>query len=51
MGSECASSDICFWISNTNLLNFVDDNTINASKNTIEKIISNLRHLSHVAIE
>ena len=30
------------WISNSELLNFVDDNTISAAENTIEELISTL---------
>ena len=35
-------NDLLLWISNSELLNFADDNTISAAENTIEELISTL---------
>ena len=39
------------WISNSELLNFADDNTISAAENTIEELISTLEKESQAAID
>ena len=41
---------LLLWISNSELLNFADDNTISAAENTIEELISTLEKESQVAI-
>ena len=43
-------NDLLLWISNSELLNFADDNTISAAENTIEKLISTLEKESQTAI-
>ena len=35
-------NDLLHWISNSELLNFADDNRISATENTIEELISTL---------
>ena len=42
-------NDLYLWISNSELLNFADDNTICAAKNTIEEFISTLEKESQAA--
>ena len=44
-------NDLLFWISNSELLNLADDNTINAAENTTEELISTLEKESEVAID
>ena len=44
-------NDLYLWITKTDLLNFVDDNTITAAERTIENLISKLETGSQVAIE
>ena len=39
------------WISKTDLLNFVDDNTISAAENTIKKLIFTLEQNCQAAID
>ena len=42
---------LLLWISNSELLNFADDNTISAAENTIEELISTLEKESQAAID
>ena len=44
-------NDLYLWISKTDLLNFADDNTINAAENTLEKLISILEEDNQAAID
>ena len=44
-------NDLSNWISNSELLNFANDNTICAAKNTTEKLISTLEKESKAAID
>ena len=44
-------NDLLLWISNSELLNFADDNTISAAENTIEELISTLEKESQAAID
>ena len=44
-------NDLYLWITKTDLLNFADDNTINAAEETIENLISILEEESQAAIE
>ena len=44
-------NNLLLWISNSELLNFADDNTISAAENTIEELISTLEKESQVAID
>ena len=44
-------NDLLLWISNSELLNFVDDNTISAAENTTEELISTLEKESQAAID
>ena len=44
-------NDLLLWISNSELLNFADDNTISAAKNIIEELISALGKESQAAID
>ena len=44
-------NDLYLWASKTDLINFADDNTINAAENTIEKLISILEQDSQAAID
>ena len=45
-------NDLLLWISNSELLNFADDNTISAEiRNTIEELISTLEKESQAAID
>ena len=44
-------NDLYLWVSKTDLLNFADDNTINAAENIIEKPISTLEQDSQAAID
>ena len=39
------------WVSNSELLNFADDNIIRAGENTIEELISTLEKESQTAID
>ena len=44
-------NDLLLWISNSELLNFADDNTISAAENTIEELISTLEKESQAATD
>ena len=44
-------NDLLLWISNSELLNFADDNTISAAENTIEETIKTLEKESQSAID
>ena len=44
-------NNLLLWISNSELLNFADDNTISAAENTIEELISTLEKESQAAID
>ena len=44
-------NDLLLWISNSELLNFADDNTISFAENTIEELISTLEKESQAAID
>ena len=44
-------NDLLLWISNSELLNFADDNTISAAANTNEELISTLEKESQAAID
>ena len=44
-------NDLLLWISNSEQLNFTDDNTIPAAENTIEELISTLEKESQAAIK
>ena len=44
-------NDLLLWISNSGLLNFVDDNTISAADNTIEELISTLEKESQAVTD
>ena len=44
-------NDLLLWISNSELLNFADDNTINAAENTIEELICTTEKESQAAID
>ena len=44
-------NDLFLWISNSELLNFADDNTICATKNTLEELINTLEKESQAAID
>ena len=44
-------NDLYLWITKTDLLNFADDNTINAAEKTIENLTSTLEEESQSAIE
>ena len=44
-------NDLSNWISNSELLNFANDNTICAAKNTTEQLISTLEKESKAAID
>ena len=44
-------NDLLLWISNSELLNFADDNTISAAANTIAELISTLEKESQAAID
>ena len=44
-------NDLLLWISNSELLNFADDNTISAAENTIEELISTIEKESQAAID
>ena len=44
-------NDLLLWISNSELLNFADDNTICAAENTIDELISTLEKESQAAID
>ena len=44
-------NDLLFWISNSELLNYANDNTISAVENTIEVLISTLEKESQAAID
>ena len=43
-------NDLLFWISNSELLNFADNNTISAAEKTFEELISTLEKESQAAI-
>ena len=47
----CQKHDLLLWISNSDLLNFADDNTISAAENTIEELINTLGKESQAAID
>ena len=44
-------NNLLLWISNSELLNFADNNTISAAENTIEELISTLEKESQAAID
>ena len=44
-------NDLLLWISDSELLNFADDNTISAAGNTMEELISTLEKESQAAID
>ena len=44
-------NDLFLWISNSELLNFADDNTISAAENTIEEFISTLEKESQAVVD
>ena len=44
-------NDLLLWISNSELLNFADDNTISAAENTIEETIKTLEKESQSPID
>ena len=44
-------NDLLYWISNSALLNFADDNTISVTDNTIEELISTLEKESQAATD
>ena len=44
-------NNLLLWISNSELLNFADDNTISAAENTIEELISTLEKERQTAID
>ena len=44
-------NDHLLWISNSELLNFADDNTISTAENTIEQLISTLEKETQAAID
>ena len=44
-------NDPLLWISNSEMLNFEDDNTISVAENTIEGLISTLEKESQAAID
>ena len=44
-------TDLLIWISNSELINFADDNTISAVENTIKELISILEKKSKAAID
>ena len=44
-------NELLLWISNSELLNFADDNTISAAENTIEETIKTLEKESQSAID
>ena len=44
-------NNLLLWISNSELLNFADDNTVSADENTIEGVISTLKKESQAAID
>ena len=49
--SGVPQGSILLWISNSELLNFADDNTISATENTIDKLVSTLEKESQAAID
>ena len=44
-------NDLLLWISNSELLNFADDNIISVAENTIEELLSILEKESQAAID
>ena len=44
-------NDLLLWISNSELLNFADDNTIKAAENSIEELINTSEKESQAAID
>ena len=44
-------NDLLLWISNYEVLNFADDNTISVAENTIEEFISTLEKETQAAID
>ena len=44
-------NDLLLWISNSELLNFADDNTICAAENTIDELISTLEKESQAVVD
>ena len=44
-------NDPLLWISNSELLNFADDNTIKAAENTVEELINTSEKESQAAID
>ena len=44
-------NNLLLWISNSELLNFADDNTISAAENTIEELLSTLEKERQIAID
>ena len=44
-------NDLLLWISNSELLNFADDNTISAAENTIEELVSTLEKETQAGID
>ena len=44
-------NNLLLWISNSELLNFADDNTISAAENTIAELLSTLEKERQIAID